>query len=70
MAFSTTSVPRRAPMIWLAALKLLEIPPPFEFWINTTKISSTQVMMIRMVNNVCIMVSYYLVFNFSIRDAK
>ena len=41
VAFSTTSVLRLTPIIWLGATKFAAIPP-FGFWMSTNKVSNKQ----------------------------
>ena len=50
VAFSTTSVVLRTPIIWLEEAKLEASPPPLDSWISTRSVSNTAVMTAKITN--------------------
>ena len=67
VAFSKKLVVLRTPIIWLEEENPEAKPPPFEFWINTIRISNIEANRINTEINTYILQTYFLVLiiNFS-----
>ncbi len=62
VAFSTTSVVLRTPMIWFDAAKFEAKPPPFDSWMSTMNVSRTATMTAKITSTVYICLLFIVIF--------